>query len=101
MLIRFVELNELTTTREGGREAKRNFIPVIRAASASNPIIFDFVGVTSISSSFADEFFGKLINDMGFTDFKAVTTFRNMNPFVSNVIRNSIFHRNSELIGTT
>lgn len=96
MLIRFENYVSLLMSREGGKKAKEDFIPLLQLATPTNPLIFDFEGVTSISSSFADEFFGKLIKDMGFENFKSITTFRNLTPFVSNVIKNSIYHRNTE-----
>lgn len=96
MLIKFDEHIVLTKSREGGRLAKENFLPILSSASPERKVVFDFDGVKTISSSFADEFFGKVIGDIGFEIFKSKTTFMNLNPFVSNVIKNSVYHRNSD-----
>lgn len=96
MLVRFEEHVELLKSREGGRIAKQIFKQLLGNATHNDPVVFDFDNIASISSSFADEFFGMLIQEMGFEQFKSVTTFRNLNPFVSNVIRNSIYHRNTK-----
>lgn len=101
MLIRFAENLDLIKSREGGRLAKQKFELLFSIATTTNPVIFDFEGVSSISSSFADEFFGKQIRDMGFTEFKSITTFKNLTPFVSNVIRNSIYSRNADSFATS
>lgn len=94
VLIKFRNHIELLSSRNGGKIAKNRFNNFLSSASNTDPVIFDFEGVNSISSSFADEFIGKTIADMGFSQYKEVTTFKNVNPFVSNVIRNSIYHRN-------
>lgn len=94
MLIRFEEHVDLISSRQGGKFAKEKFQPLIKTATPSNKVVFDFSGVTSISSSFADEFFGMLIAEMGFNEFKSITTFSNISPFVGSVVRNSIYHRN-------
>lgn len=96
MLIKFEEHESLTRTRQGGRIVKEQVVPMLNSATGIDPVVFDFSGVSAISSSFADELFGKLISDMGFDNFKSVTTFRNINPLVTNVIKNSIYHRNSD-----
>lgn len=96
MLIRFEEHVDLLKSREGGKIAKSIFINAIGSATPSDKLVFDFNKISSISSSFADEFFGKLIQEMGFNKFKSITTFKNLSPFVSNVIKNSIYHRNQE-----
>lgn len=98
MLVMFEEQLDHTKSREGGKIVKQQIIHHLDSATSQNRIIFDFSGVSSISSSFADELFGKLISDMGFENFKAITTFQNLNPLVSSVIKNSIYHRNSQTI---
>ena len=100
MLIRFKEHEELLCSREGGKIAKDTFRIMFEKASPQNKIVFDFDEVKIISSSFADEFFGKMVAEMGFSQFKSITTFKNVNPFISNVIMNSICHRNVKEFST-
>lgn len=97
MIITFKDHHQWLGSRQGGKNAKKTLRAVIENASAECPVVFDFAGVHSISSSFADEFFGKLIAEMGFDQFKAVTTFKNVSPFVISIIKNSIFHRNENV----
>ncbi|GED55417.1 STAS-like domain-containing protein [Brevibacillus borstelensis] len=101
MRIRFVEFQELLKSRNGGKVAKEKFRPYLLDATATNPVVFDFEGVRSLSSSFADEFFGMLVNEMGFEEFKSITTFRGTDRFVANIIRAAIVKRNSKQLVAT
>jgi len=82
--------------REGGRIVKEQILNLLPKATPENRVVFDFAEVDMVTNSFADEVFGKLIRDVGFPQFKAVTTFRNANSFVTAVIRSAIYSRNEQ-----
>lgn len=54
-------------SRELGREFRDKAISFLKEG---HKVIFDFSGVTVISSAFADELFGKLFNELGEEAFK-------------------------------
>lgn len=60
-------------------------------------IVMDEVGV--ISSSFADELFGKLFVEMGPIDFSRLIKFKGMNPTCKSIIDISISQRIAQTIG--
>jgi hypothetical protein len=56
-------------------------------------IEFDFSGVPLVSSSFADEVFGKLFVDLGAMDFMKRCTFKAVDPTVRRLIDRAISQR--------
>jgi hypothetical protein len=59
--------------------------------------IFDFTGVETLSNSFADECFAKLIFKFEMVDIKDKTTFEGANPFIKAVIANAFKERLSRM----
>ncbi|MGE3145013.1 MAG: STAS-like domain-containing protein [Pseudorhodoplanes sp.] len=59
----------------------------------TTPIEFDFSGVHLISSSFADEVFGKLFVDLGPIRFGQLCKFTRVDPTVQNLIDRAIAQR--------
>lgn len=82
-----------------GTRAAGNFLRTkienILNAYPSRKIVFDFTGVDLISSSFADEIFGKLLLKMGFVQFASRLDFRNIDPLVRGLIDRSVSQRAS------
>lgn len=78
-------------TRDTGRLAKSKIIEILD--NTEEKIIFDFSHVSVVSNSFADEVFGKLILEYDFDEFKARTTFANINRFAAICIKKAIENR--------
>ena len=65
---------------------------IVRAC-VGQKIIIDFHGVPIISSSFADEVFGKLFRELGPTNFMQVISFTNVTGTVQSLIDRAITQR--------
>jgi hypothetical protein len=100
--VKAIKLSALGTslgTREVGGEIRGEALTDIKAGAQ---ILFDFSGITMISSAFADELFGRLFELLGEADFKAKIRINNFdNEEVKNLIllliSNSINFRKSSL----
>ncbi|MCY4047530.1 MAG: DUF4325 domain-containing protein [Candidatus Dadabacteria bacterium] len=79
-------------SRHSGRKAK-NLIDNIIANTDNEVIEFDFEGVRIISSSFADEVFGRLFYDLGAVQFMHRIRFRNITPNNALLIDRAIAQR--------
>lgn len=91
--IRFKVSDELSTfgSREAGKLARTQIEnPMDRGRAA---IIFDFDGIHLISSSFADEVFGKMFMDLGPIKFGQLCRFENVDSTVQNLIDRAISQR--------
>lgn len=82
------------STREAGREARTVAANLMN--NYSTPIRFDFEGVTVVSSSYADEVFGKLLVEMGEDRFGALCRFSNVDDTVKLLIDRAIRQRLEE-----
>jgi hypothetical protein len=58
--------------------------------SGNSRIVIDFAGVSVVSSSFADEVFGKLAADLGLLRFSQKMDFRNVSSTVEQIMNRSI-----------
>lgn len=79
-------------SRESGRRAKQK-IDNLLAMSENAPIEFDFDGVAVISSSFADEVFGRLFARLGAMQFMQQVKFKNVDSDVAFLIDRAIAQR--------
>lgn len=66
-----------------GNFARLNF-------SSANKIVYDFAGVKTVTNSFADECFGKLVGSFD-PHIKSKVIFENTSPFIKNVFLDA-FH---------
>ncbi|MFO1153748.1 MAG: STAS-like domain-containing protein [Rhodospirillales bacterium] len=91
--IQFVVRKELESfgSRELGRLARIQIENLMD--KATTPILFDFSDVHVISSSFADEVFGKLFIALGPVAFSELCKFKNMEPTVKELIDRAIIQR--------
>lgn len=71
---------------------------VERNFEKTEKFIFDFDGVESISNSFADECFAKLLLKFEMDKIKEKTTFQNTNPFIKSVVANAFKNRISAMV---
>ena len=59
----------------------------------ASPVILDFSGIAIISSSFADEFIGKLVVMYGFYGFQSIIRIKNMNEVSQAILHRSVAQR--------
>jgi anti-sigma regulatory factor (Ser/Thr protein kinase) len=78
-------------SREFGRRARLKIDNILVDKRAT--IAFDFTGIPLISSSFADEVFGKLFVEMGALDFMRRCSFQSVDPTVKRLIDKAIAQR--------
>jgi anti-sigma regulatory factor (Ser/Thr protein kinase) len=78
-------------TREAGKLARTKIENLMDRGRA--PIVFDFDEVHLISSSFADEVFGKLFSDLGPLRFGQLCKFKNVDSTVQTLIDRAITQR--------
>lgn len=81
-------------TRASGRTAYADVIH--DSNNLSERVVFDFDGVSVVTNSFADEIFGRIAYEVGITQMRKVTTFRNVSPIWAAVIRHAIDVRDVE-----
>jgi len=86
-----------TGTRQSGERLRNE---VINIHNETNRIILiDFEGISVISSSFSDEFVGKLVIKYGFYGFIQAFRLKNMNEIVQTVLNRSVSQRMAENFG--
>ncbi|WP_270472212.1 STAS-like domain-containing protein [Collinsella intestinalis] len=88
MLVKMVEFGTVLGTRVAGREAYR--VIMDRTDGLSEATVFDFSGVTTITNSFADEVFGRMVVDMGMDSLRARTSFKNIGGVWARVVRRAM-----------
>ncbi|MCF8380091.1 MAG: DUF4325 domain-containing protein [Bacteroidales bacterium] len=86
-------------TRESGELLRTEVKNIVR--KSGKPIIIDFGNIGMISSSFADEFLGKLIVELGFFQYQKIFTLVNMNETVQSITQRSISLRMAQSLGET
>ena len=77
-------------SRTGGKHVRKMIDNLLREREV---IVLDFEGVGIISSSFADEVFGRLFVNMGFRTFTRRIEMRNVDPIVDGLIDRAIEQR--------
>ena len=70
---------------------------IVLSFNDTDRFIFDFTGVETVSNSFADECFAKLIFDFDFQEIKNKTSYQNATPFIKTVIANAFKERLSQV----
>ncbi len=78
------------SSRQGGKRVRRILENLL---SERHAITLDFIGVGVVSSSFADEVFGRLFVEMGPRAFMTRIEMRNVNPTVEGLIDRAIVQR--------
>jgi hypothetical protein len=94
MRIEFGSIGTHLGTRFAGASVREK---IERNFESVDKFIFDFVGVETLSNSFADECFAKLIFKFEMSDIKEKTTFEGANPFIKAVIANAYKDRLSQM----
>lgn len=83
-----------TGTRESGERMRNDIINIYESSRQS--IEVDFAGISVISSSFADEFLGKLVLEFGFSGFNRIIRLSNMNDITAAIVHRSVAQRMAE-----
>lgn len=94
MVIKMNEFGTSLVTRVSGRRAYDEIMA--STSDLSRKTTFDFEGVESITNSFADEVFGRIALERGFSEMRENTAFINIRPFWARVVRNAINNRAEE-----
>ena len=95
MIFEFKNIGIHLGTRSHGANVREEIISAINGTDT--PIVFDFAGVETVSNSFADECFAKLLLFFPIETIKQKTTFVNATPFIKAAIANSFKARLSRL----
>ncbi len=85
-----------TGTRISGAAIRHEALNLLR--QSGRIVVIDFADVAVVSSSFADEFIGKLVGEIGFTSFVQSFRLQNLNEFVQAVINRAVAQRLGYLI---
>ena len=96
MLFKMNKFGKRLATREEGRIVHEVIWDLI--SNNSERIIIDFEDVVLVTNSFADEFIGKLVLELGVEVLKKKTTFKNVDKFVSIILSKAINNRIKELV---
>jgi anti-sigma regulatory factor (Ser/Thr protein kinase) len=100
MIIKMLDETVGFGTRIGGNEIRTKSLNLLDA-NKSMPLIVDWNGIPVISSSFADEFIGKLFIGLGPMTFMARVVNRNMMTVVRAIIDRAILQRTRQALGGT
>ncbi|HQW16213.1 MAG TPA: STAS-like domain-containing protein [Niabella sp.] len=84
MILQLGNIGSHLGARVHGAEVRASIIEALK--TGEEKIVFDLSNVKSISNSFADECFAKLVMFFPFEEVKAKTTFINAAPFIRSVI---------------
>ncbi|MDI0267802.1 STAS-like domain-containing protein [Clostridioides difficile] len=84
MIIKFLEFGKSLGTRQLGKKIRTD---IINSIKKGDKVIFDFNGVSIISNSFADECFGKILEEMDLQTLVNNTEFKDTNDNIRIIIK--------------
>ena len=90
MELKLKETGEILGLRETGSRLRKL---IETAVKQEEPVLIDFDGVESVSSSFADELFAKIYIEIGQDKFVNLIKLKNANNFIKTIINSSIKDR--------
>ncbi len=96
IIFKVADASSGTGTRQSGLKLKNEVINLYK--KTKKPIIIDFNEIGIISSSFADEFIGKLVVELGFFQFQQIYTLTNMNSTIQTIMQRSLSQRMAQSI---
>lgn len=91
LIFKVSEATSGTGTRQSGFKIKNEVLNLYK--KSKKPVVIDFSEIGIISSSFADEFIGKLVIEMGFFQFQTIFTLTNMNSTIQTIVQRSLSQR--------
>ena len=84
-------------TRIAGSRVRNKIINYLHRVDTPSKINIDFRGISMISSSFADEFIGKLLAELGFLRFTKIINLNNVSPSIESILNRSVSQRMAEM----
>lgn len=84
MIIKFSDYGKSLGTRALGNELR---IMIVENILNDEDVVFDFQDVVIVSNSFADECFGKILDEINFDTMKGKTKFVNLNKNIRFIIK--------------
>lgn len=96
VVIHFRDFGTLLGPRSLGAKARNRIRTSLSRANADETVVFDFHGVTMVSSSFADECFAKLAQEISLDELKRRTTFQNASDLMASIIGSAIADRHPD-----
>lgn len=96
VVFRIADATSGTGTRQSGLKLKNEIINLYK--KTKKPILIDFAEIGIVSSSFADEFIGKMVIELGFFQFQQIFTLINMNTTIQSIVQHSLSQRMAESI---
>ncbi|MBL7809904.1 MAG: STAS-like domain-containing protein [Saprospiraceae bacterium] len=81
-------------TRKAGQKMRNEVLNIHHETGQS--VVIDFDGIALVASSFADEFLGKLVLELGFFGFNKVIRLRNMSELTQSIVQKSVSQRMAE-----
>ncbi|MBU3822502.1 STAS-like domain-containing protein [Flavobacteriaceae bacterium XHP0103] len=94
MQINFGHINSSLGTRVLGKKLR---LEIEESLRNDGFVIFNFEGVNTVSHSFADECFGKLLLSWNIEELKAKSTFQNTNALIKKTVAFTLKERASEM----
>jgi hypothetical protein len=93
--ISFKEFGSSLCTRSLGKKLRED---ITTRLTANTKTVFDFEGVKTVSNSFADECFAKLLFEFDLEYVQQNTTFKNTNPFITKCISVALKQRLGQMV---
>ena len=78
---------------EAGKSQRKKKLLNIARLDGINKVTIDFSGIPLVSSSYADEVFGKMFVELGPLEFSQRFGFRNIDPLVRQLIDKAVTQR--------
>ena len=94
MLLKFSDIGNSLGTRVVAQKIR---LDIENSLGNNDFVTFDFSNVNSISHSFADECFGKLLLSWGISELKSKTTFTNANDLIKQTIAFTLKERSEKM----
>ncbi len=91
IIYKLADVGSGTGTRESGLLMKTEVLNIYK--SSNSRIVIDFDGVGIVSSSFIDEFIGKLIDEIGFYQYQSIFQLVHMNKAVQPIFEAALKKR--------
>jgi hypothetical protein len=80
-----------TGTRQAGERLRNDIVNIYK--ETKKIIIIDFAEIAVTSSSFADEFIGKLVVEFGFYGFNNIIRLKGMNELIQTIVQRAVSQR--------
>ena len=97
IIIKVKEFSFGYATRLAGENARKLTINMVNQSTSNQMVVIDFDEINIISSSFADEFIGKLVQYYGFVHFNNLFKIINVGANNISIINRSVIQRMSEI----